>query len=47
MVNFLIKFSKIPLLDSPALFFFLSPGGKNLQKEKGPDPNHKTLTIKP
>jgi hypothetical protein len=33
MANFKKKFSKVPLLDSPALFF-LSPGGENSPQKK-------------
>jgi hypothetical protein len=33
MANFLFNFSKIPLLDSPALFS-LSPGGENSPQKK-------------
>jgi hypothetical protein len=36
MVNFLKKFSKVHLLDSPALPFFVSPGGENLSQKKIP-----------
>jgi hypothetical protein len=34
MANFLLKFSKIPLLDSPAPFCFWSRGGENSPQKK-------------
>jgi hypothetical protein len=38
MAKFIKKISKIPLLDSPALFF-LSPGCENLPEKKNIDPD--------